>query len=227
MSEWWSYRPSSFLLFAPETYFRLFQLTNEAVWPLQIAVLVAALALAALVWRGASNAGRVIAVAVACAWAWVGWSFVWQRYAPINWAAAYVAPAFALQSLLLLFAAARGTLDYRGGLRSLRACVGIAVFWVAVVLQPLLAPLLGRPWLQVEIVGLAPDPTAVATLGLLIAADRVRWSLLAIPLLWCFATAITLWTMRTPDALVTPLLAMVAVAAALTLRSGKNASARP
>ena len=37
MSEWWSYRLSSFLLFSPRTYFRLHELYNLDVWPAQLA----------------------------------------------------------------------------------------------------------------------------------------------------------------------------------------------
>ena len=33
MSEWWTYRPSDFLLFAPRTYYRLFELYNAEIWP--------------------------------------------------------------------------------------------------------------------------------------------------------------------------------------------------
>ena len=55
----------------------------------------------------------------------------------------------------------------------------------ALALHPLIAPLTGRAWTQAEIFGVAPDPTAVATLGVLLAASRPHWHLLAIPLLWC------------------------------------------
>jgi hypothetical protein len=41
MSEWWTYRPSDFLLFAPRTYYRLFELYNSEIWPLQIVALLA------------------------------------------------------------------------------------------------------------------------------------------------------------------------------------------
>ena len=47
MSEWLSYRPSDFLMFAPRTYWRLFELHNGAWWPAQpLAVL------AELGWMG-------------------------------------------------------------------------------------------------------------------------------------------------------------------------------
>ena len=39
MSEWWTYSLSSFLLFSARTYYRLFELYNAEVWPLQIVTL--------------------------------------------------------------------------------------------------------------------------------------------------------------------------------------------
>src|SRR5688572_13520362 len=86
MPEWWTYRPEDFLLFSPRVYWRMFELHNEAVWPLQIvAVLLGA---TILVWtvRPRPWSARVIWVAVAGAWIFVGWSFLWARYAKINWA---------------------------------------------------------------------------------------------------------------------------------------------
>ena len=66
-------------------------------------------------------------------------------------------------------------------------CVLLA--W-ALLLHPLLAGLAGRPWTQAEIVGLASDPTAIATLGLLLLLRGPRWpmrALWAVPLAWCAA----------------------------------------
>ena len=42
MSEWWTYSLTSFLLFSARTYYRLFELYNADVWPLQIATLAVA-----------------------------------------------------------------------------------------------------------------------------------------------------------------------------------------
>jgi hypothetical protein len=44
----------------------------------------------------------------------------------------------------------------------------------------------------------------LATLGVLVASDRVRWELLVIPVLWCAITGATLWTMGSPEALLMP-----------------------
>ena len=76
------------------------------------------------------------------------------------------------------------------------AATRIALAALAILAYPLLAPLQGRPWGAAEIVGLAPDPTAIATLGLLILArgPLVGW-LLVVPALWCLLAAATLGTM--------------------------------
>src|ERR1700752_2916331 len=43
MSEWWTYRPEDFLLFSPRVYWRMFELHNAALWPLQVLALAAGL----------------------------------------------------------------------------------------------------------------------------------------------------------------------------------------
>ena len=91
MSEWWTYRPEDFLLFSPRTYGRMFELHNAALWPLQALTLAVGFVMIALVVRQPSASGRSIALILAILWAFVGWSFLWNRYATINWAAAYVA----------------------------------------------------------------------------------------------------------------------------------------
>ena len=63
----------------------------------------------------------------------------------------------------------------------------------------------GRPWTQAESVGLFPDPTVVATLGLLLGwrptaapwAGRLLWLL---PLGWCVGSAATLSSLGQAEA---------------------------
>ncbi|MBP2312823.1 DUF6064 family protein [Azospirillum soli] len=209
MSEWWTYTPSDFLLFSPRTYYRLIELYNAAIWPGQLVALVAGLAILVLVRRAGPSSGRIVAAILAAGWLWVAWGYLFTRYATINWAASYVAAAFAIETLLLAVAGViAGKLTFHGGGR----WVGLGLFLFALFIQPLIGPLSGRAWSRAELFGVMPDPTVVATLGVLLAADRVRWELLAVPLLWCLFSGATLWTMEAPDAWVMPLAAGLTVA---------------
>src|SRR5262245_61678104 len=82
MSEWWSYRPSDFLMFSPRIYWRLFGSINEAFWPAQPALIALGLA-----WLARARAQRLAAGALAIASVVVAWAFLWQRFTPINWPA--------------------------------------------------------------------------------------------------------------------------------------------
>lgn len=234
MSEWWTYRLSSFLLFSPRTYHRLFELYNAEVWPLHLATLGLGVAIWFAVVRRSGQAPRVACVVLGAAWLWIAWAFHWQRYASINWAATWFAAAFAVQGMLLLGAAAgarRIALRQHG---AARGC-GLAMLAWALALHPLLGAALGRPWSQAQVFGLAPDPTVLGTLGVLLAlrvahpppgapyprrAPSLRswlwlWRMLwAVPLLWCLLSAATLWPMHQPDALLLPMAATLALIAA-------------
>ncbi len=209
MSEWWTYRPSDFLLFAPRTYYRLFELYNADIWPLQIVTLAAGVAILVLMRSRIAWRGRMIAALVAACWLWIAWTFHWQRYATINWAASYFAAGFAVEALLLLWLGmARDHLTF-DSIGSVRARVGAAIFVFALLVQPLIGLLLGREWLQLEVFGVAPDPTVIATLGLLLASNRIAWIAWPIPLLWCLLSGATLWVMGSAEAFLPPLAAIL------------------
>jgi Family of unknown function (DUF6064) len=208
MSEWWTYRLSDFLMFTPETYYRLFELHNIAVWPVQVLTVALSLAAVRLPWRGPGQ-NRAVMLFLAAMWLWVGWAFQLHRYATINLAASWFAVAFALQGLLL-FGVALLRRDGADRKREKADRMGLAVMAFAVVVQPLLAPLLGRSWRSVELAGVAPDPTALLTLGFL-SAVRAPWPLWPIPILWSLVTGATLWAMRAGDAWVLPGMALLVV----------------
>lgn len=216
MSEWWTYGLADFLLFSPATYYRLFALYNHALWPVPLAALAAGGLLIALGRRGGSGDTRAGLALLALAWLWVAYGYLHLRYARINWAADSYAPAFVLQALLLAIVALR-LQPRQPPIRGVRH-VGLGMTVAAVLLMPCFAPLSGRPWAQAEIFGLAPDPTVLATLGLLLQAPLRRLHLavlLPVPLVWCAISGATLWTMRSPVAAWLPLAAAIALAAAV------------
>lgn len=198
MPEWSTYSLQDFLMFSPRIYWRLVESHLRQTWPVALlaqAVGVGVLVLSAL--RGAT-AARMVAALLALAWAWVAWAFLWERLAEIHWVAQYFAAAFALQALgLLALAAWPGRPAPVGRLAS---WTGWTLAVAGVLLYPLAGWAAGRPWSQAELWGMAPDPTALATAGLLLAgrtagAGPRRAALAIIPLLALVVGAATHWAM--------------------------------
>jgi hypothetical protein len=216
MSEWWTYTLSDFLLFSPRTYYRLLELYNLAIWPAQLVWLGLGIHSAVLLQRGGQRPARTVAAILAGAWLWVAVAFHLQRFATINWAAVYYAAAFVVQAALLVWLGViRGELAVHAAKRGLERA-GFALFLFALFVYPLIGRGLDRPWTQVEVFGVAPDPTVAATLGfVLLASARARWVLLLVPILWCAVGGATLWAMKSPTALVLPLAALLVVLLAL------------
>jgi hypothetical protein len=226
-AEWSTYRPSDFLMFSPRIYWRLFESLNEAWWPAQLLFVGVPLAWLAGRRRRAGEsealALRGAALFLAVCWWIVAWFFLQLRYAPINWAASGFAVAFALQGVALLSLAMSG--HVLGEKRAARQGAGIVLVLWGLLGHPLLAPTVGRPWTQAEVFGLAPDPTAIGTLGVLLLLDaqtpaarlllHVLWF---VPISWCALSAATLATMDSPQAWV--ILVAMLLAAAGALRSG-------
>ncbi|MFN4278579.1 MAG: DUF6064 family protein, partial [Ferrovibrio sp.] len=202
MSEWWTYGLSDFLLFSPQTYQRLFELHNAALWPAQVAALAAGIAVILLGMRQS----RGTWILAALAWLLVAWLWFHQRYATINWAADWIAIAFVLQALLLLWQSLR-----RKSVSGSSNLAGLAFMIFAVAALPLLPLLLGRPWRQAEIFALTPGPTVIATFGLLLMLRAPR-HLLILPLLWCAIDGATLWAMDAPEFWLLPAAGLLTVA---------------
>jgi hypothetical protein len=212
-STWSTYTLADLLMFSPRTYYRLFELYNNEVWPGQLVTAVAGLTILACALRPNATRARLAAGLLAAGWLWVAWAFLAKRYASINWAAEYFAYGFAIEALLLLwFGTLRGRLPFPAS-RDFANRAGLGIFAFGLLVYPLLAAAYGRPWRQSEMLGLAPDPTAIATLGLLLMIKRTPAPLLCIPLLWCVITGATLITMRAPDAWIAPAIAVLTLLA--------------
>ncbi|WP_458526413.1 DUF6064 family protein [Onishia taeanensis] len=212
---WSTYRLEDLLMISPRVYARLFELHNQELWPVQLlALTLGGLALIVLL-RPSLGGIRLVVALLAVAWAFVAWSFLWQRYAPIHWGMAYAAPLFGLQAMLLITS---GTC--RGGLRlsrhgSVRHGFGMGLFAYALFLHPLAAVATGRGLMGAEVIGLTPDPLAIATLGLAAMVEPARraWVLLIMPALWCLQSGLTLHLLGEQGAWL-PLLAVAAAIAA-------------
>ncbi|HYI68812.1 MAG TPA: DUF6064 family protein [Skermanella sp.] len=218
MSEWWTYSLSDFLLFSPRTYYRLFELYNTDLWPAHVLALAAGLAILASMVRDGGRWRSAASLLLAACWVWVAWAFLLGRYATINWAATWFAGLFALQAVLLVLAGAGG--GTAGSQPRPRRAGAITLLVFALAVYPLIGAAVGRPWTQAEVFAMAPDPTALGTLGFALLAPTAarRWLLLAVPLIWCIVSGATLWTMGTSEAPVLPAAGLVALIVAASRR---------
>lgn len=210
MSEWWSYGLRDLLMFSPQTYSRLFELYNAAVWPVQLlALALGVLPLLTLI-RPSDRTVRGTLGLLVLFWLAVAWGFFWQRYAQINLAAPYFAGLFVLEAVLLVGAAAMAGRASTVPASRLRFGSALALYLVALCVYPLRGAIVGGDWSQAEVIGLAPDPTALATLAVLLGWGGGRfWMLAVIPGLWCLFSGATLWALDAPDFFVAPMLAVL------------------
>ena len=223
MSEWWTYRLGSFLMFSESTWARLVASYNRELWPAHLAALCIGLGALALAWRARAPVHDRLGWAVlGGAWLWVGWGFLLRRFATVNWPAEYLGWAFGLQGLSMLWMGA-----VRGGLRfgqeaGRARLAGLALALAGIAAVPLATPLLlGEPWARAAVFGLMPDPTAVATLGFLLMAHRAPGWLWVIPLLACAASGATLHALGSAEAWVSVTAAAAAVCVRALRRTGR------
>jgi hypothetical protein len=196
IGEWSSYAVRDFIPVTRDAYLRMLEQISAAYGPLYVFMLASALVLVALTLTGRRHVAGLL---LALIWGWVGYSFLLQFYAHLNWASHWFGIAFYVEALLLavIMGSVRDTLTapaplYRLGLMLCVAGLG----W------PLLTRIGRDGWSQVEVVGMHPDPTAVLTLGLglLVLRGWRLWVIAAIPLFWCLLSGLTLGVLDLPQA---------------------------
>lgn len=183
MSDWQSYNLENFIPFSPEIYWRLIERINEAFWPLHILTVALGVAALALALRGQT---RVALALLAPAWLSSGVIFHFNYYAELNWAAHWFGWGFIAQAVLLtaIVAFSRNRQGF-GQSRQMSTWIGTAIAVGALLAYPLIAA---------ETYGLHPDPTALATLGIVLLSLRgvIGGLAMMIPFLWCVISTLTL-----------------------------------
>ena len=193
------------LPFTADVLFSGFEQYNRALWPLPVLASVLALAAILLTLRPVRGGDRAIGALLTIAWLWVGVGYHLMHHAAIDFAAPLYGAFFGIQALLLAWTGVvRGGLAFR-----FRAdpfgCTGLALALGATILWPIADGLLGFGWQSARLVGLAPAPTAVFTLGLLLLTNgRTPLHLTVIPLLWTLVAGATAWVLSIPQDLFLP-----------------------
>jgi hypothetical protein len=217
MGEWSTYSLEDLLMFSARTFDRLVERHNRELWPWHLAALAVAAAVVLLLLRRDGRANRLAAALVSAGWAGAGWLWLAQRFATIQTGGGAMAWAFAVEAALLAWAGvARGRLALPARLDGASRS-GVALLAYGLFLHPLVAPLIGRPWTRAELFAVTADPTAAATLGLLLAA-RAPWYLWPIPIAWCLFAGALHRALAAPAWWALPAIAAVAAALALARR---------
>jgi len=182
------------LPYSLEVLFALLAQYNRTFWPaLPLAVLLA-LSVLALALRPARGGDRAVGGVLALFWIWVGAAYQLGTMTAVDFAAPLYGALWIAQGLLLTWTGVlRGRLAFRfAGGGAAWAGLGLALF--ALAGYPLIVVLMGYGWQAMPLVGLAPDPTAIFTMGLLLlTAGRVPPVLIVLPLLWAGVAAMTGW----------------------------------
>ncbi|MGV6827141.1 MAG: DUF6064 family protein [bacterium] len=193
MSEWWSYKLEDLVLFSADAYYRQFALLNEATWPAPLITPLLGLVLTWLVPRYHRHR-LLISCLLGLTWISVAVFYLWDFYQHLNWAGIYIVYAFILQAILLPLCAfsAQQSTTHR-----LYIATAPVMLVVASIGYPVLSGFLGGGWNSLETLGLAPDPTVLATLAftMLLTGWR-RWLMLIIPGIWTAMNAATLWVLE-------------------------------
>jgi hypothetical protein len=211
------------LPFTAEILFSSFGQYNQALWPLPLLAPALALALIVLALRPVRHGARTIAALLALAWLWVGIGYHFLHLATLDFAAPVYGAFFVLQALLLAWTGVvRDRLAF-GFPADLFGWCGLALTLAAAVAWPLADGLLGHGWQSMRVVGLAPDPTAAFTLGLLLlTTGRAPLYLALIPLLWTLVAGARAWILSIPQDLALPAAGLAAFALILWKNRRRN-----
>jgi hypothetical protein len=205
--------------FTREVFLGLFEQYNAAVWPGQLAAYALGILILLSAARQQKGNGPLIAAALAAAWVWNGVAYHMVHFATLVWAAWAFGALFVAQGVLFLIT---GVLRDRLAFSfqpSVIGWTGIGMALFAMAAYPLITVLAGQGWMRVPPFGLAPCPTTIFTLGVVLLAEPpVPLHLLVIPVLWAIVGGAIAWVLGIPQNLALPAAAVLAVALAI----GKN-----
>jgi hypothetical protein len=171
--------------FTIEQFLSVFVAYNAAIWPTQIVAYVLGLIAIGAVWSRRPAASRLVPSVLALMWVLNGIGYHFLYFSTINPAAKLFAGVFVVQAILFAAGAlAANGIRFEIG-RDLRSVAGVAVIAYAMLVYPILGILTGHGLLAGPMFGVAPCPTTIFTIGLLLLA-RGKWVdwLSIIPLLW-------------------------------------------
>ncbi len=171
--------------FTIEQFLEVFVTYNTAIWPMQVAALLLGLIAITALWREWPIAARLIPAILALMWAVNGIGYQFLFFTTINPAATVFAVFFVAQAILFAISAISATsLRFETG-RDFRTLIGAGCIIYAMAIYPIIGIWAGHGLMEGPMFGVAPCPTTIFTIGILLLA-RGKWVvwLSVIPILW-------------------------------------------
>ncbi len=201
------------LPFTPEQFFGVFEQYNEAVWPAQLGIYIAAIVAVYSILKPGKYSNKIISGILAFFWLWMGIVYHWTFFSTINPTARLFGVLFMLQGLILIFEGiVRNSLKFSFS-KNWRSAIGISLILFGSVLYSILGLFLGHNYPLSPTFGL-PCPTTIFTIGALILANMPPKYVIIIPLLWSvvgFSAALSLGVKEDVSLLIAGLIGAVAI----------------
>lgn len=171
--------------FTIEEFFGVFVAYNAAIWPLQIIAYLAGILAVASLWEKRLRANLIVPVVLALLWACNAIGYHLMYFSTINPLAKSFAVFFMAQAILFAFAAMFAKKLHFVLELNVRSAAGIALIVYALLIYPVLGIIAGHGLMAGPMFGVAPCPTTIFTIGILLLArgNWVLW-LSIIPGLW-------------------------------------------
>lgn len=208
-----------------EVFFAVLAEYNGAVWP--VAAIAWVLGVASVVMAVRGSGGAVAAVLV-FAWAWTGAIYHLVFFTDIDFWSYGFGALFIVQSLLMAWAGlVRGQLCLRFH-RCSAGWAGLILAVTGLVVTPVVGLMLDRELAEIAVFGVAPAPTVIVTLGLLLLAQPASpWHLFILPTVWCVIGGAVAIELPIPEDLVLIAAGVVALVARCWNRKGRPHGAPP
>ena len=215
------------LPYSVEVYFASMAQYNRLWFPEAIIVVLLVLVAFALVAQPLSgrkgNSARLVGAILAAAWVWVGGAHQLQHMATLNFMAPIYGGAWIVQGGLIAFTfTVLGRVRFRFG-GDVRGWTGLALAVFGLFGYPLVVLSLGYGWRALPLAGMAPDPTAIFTAGILAAArERPSLHLFVLPLGWAGVAAVSAYLLSFPLDYAVPVAVLAATALAIRVCMRSN-----
>ena len=169
------------LPFTPDQFFEIFAIYNGRFSILVVAWWVASLAIVVAAWSNPSRSSRLLTQLLAALWAWNAVAYHAMLFTRINPAAWLFAALFAIEAVLLVWAAARHSHDYFAA-DGTTSRIGLGLIAYSFVYP--FASTLSHAYPATPTFGV-PCPTAILTIGLLLTTGRrIPVAVAIVPALW-------------------------------------------